>query len=163
MIIFNLQSRQPIKVRVNGKVYDFPRFKRRDWREWQIELDAERQESASQNLSPEERARLLLLYPLEPLTKSNMRARLDTLEGSGRVFGVCAAKAGVPEAEIKAIVEDGEIDEIDLETVVLMLASLADPAEVAKRLGMSAEEDDAGDEREDLKSPLDGSACAPKN
>lgn len=156
MLIFNLASKEDIAVKISGTVYQLPRFQRAEWKAWQKDIDEGRIEDATKEMDDNQRAQFLMLYPLEPITFPELRKRVNTLEGSGRVFTVCAERGSIPAKEIKRIVEDGDVDEGFLQAVALMLASMADPAEIAKRIGAtdSEKKDEDNDDTEDPNDPL---------
>jgi hypothetical protein len=114
--------------------FDLPMFKRGDWVKWRKAIDEDRTKAATEGLSPAERSRLLMAHPIRGMTNPEMRQLLDTDAGTGYVFRVCARKAGVPAHVIVRIVDDGDVDEFDLESVALMLAGIANPHDVARAL-----------------------------
>ena len=142
MIRFKLVDKAPILVNILGVNYSLPRFLRRDWVAWRAEEMAERTADATEKMEPEQRARVLLMYPPQPLTNPDMRRLVYTPEGTGRIFRTCAERAGVPAEVIAKVTDEGLIDELDLETICLMLASMANPDEVAKQLGLTEEKND---------------------
>lgn len=111
-----------------------PRFRRGDWKAWGMAIDADRRREVVGELTPEQAARTLLIYPLQPLTHNDMIARIATVEGTGRIVETCWRRAGVPEHAIVRAVEEGDADEQAMETLAMMLAGVVDPEEVAKRI-----------------------------
>lgn len=116
------------------KEFMVPRFRRGDWKAWGARIDADRRREVVGDLTPEQGARLLLMYPLQPLTHNDMIARIATVEGTGRIVETCWRRAGVPEHAIVRAVEEGDADEQAMETLAMMLAGVVDPEEVAKRI-----------------------------
>jgi hypothetical protein len=129
------------------QTFEFPAFTRGDWIRWRKAVDADRLAAAMEVLSPEEQSRTLMAYPLRPLTNREMRQMLDTDEGTGYVFAVCAKNAGVPAHAIRRAVEYGDCDEVDLESLSLMLARVVNPHDVARKLAKQRREvaQDEGD------------------
>lgn len=162
MIRFKLVNKEPIYVNVMGKNYALPRFRRRDWKEWRAKEMSERTEDATKGMVPEQRARVLLLFPPQPLTTPEMRKRVYTMEGTGHVFRTCAERGGVPAAVIDQIVDDGEVDEMDLETIAVLLASMADPDQVARELGIPKDDKDEPEGDDPLTRAGHGSHASPK-
>ena len=114
--------------------FQVPRFRRGDWKAWGARIDAGRRREVVGELTPEQGARLLLMYPLQPLTHNDMIARIATVEGTGEIVATCWRRAGVPEHAIVRAVDEGDADEQAMETLAMMLAGVVDPEEVAKRI-----------------------------
>jgi len=153
VIRFKLIDKAPILVEVLGTDYRLPRFKRKHWLEWRAEEMQKRAAEATAHMDPEQRARVLLMYPPKPLTNAELRALVYTADGTGRVFRQCASDANVPEEVIAKVVDDGEIDETDLETISLMLSGIVSPDDVARRL--------QSDEMVDRKGDRDNPSATP--
>lgn len=122
------------------QTFEFPVFSRGDWVRWRKAIDADRLAAATEGLTPEETSRTLMAYPLRPLTNREMRAMVDTDEGTGYVFAVCAKNAGVPAHVVRRVVEYGDCDEVDLESLSLMLARVVNPHDVARNLAKKRRE-----------------------
>lgn len=134
MIKFNRANRQPVPLQIDGKDYLFPRFNRNDWDELQTKIDALRLEEATRGMYKLDRARLLNLYPQEPLTRQGLYSYVYTRDVAAHIFKTCAARAGVDDETIADWVEGEGMSEVDIETVALMLASIVDPSEVSARM-----------------------------
>jgi hypothetical protein len=116
------------------KQFDFPMFKRGDWVRWRKAIDDDRTKAATEGLTAAERSRLLMAHPIRGMTNPEMRALLDTDAGTGYVFRVCAKRAGVPPHVITRMVDEGDVEELDMESVALMLAGIYNPHDVARQL-----------------------------
>jgi hypothetical protein len=152
--------------------FDFPTFKRGDWVKWRKAIDDDRTKAATEGLSPSERSRVLMAHPIRPTSNPEMRSMLDTDAGTGYVFRVCAKRAGVPLHAIVRIVDEGDVDEFDLESVALMLAGVANPHDVARQLAkrrgeIAPDDNDAADDRpngsDDDKAATGGADPLPVN
>lgn len=141
---FALANKAPISVDIDGTVYPLKRFTRGDFIRWASEIDGRRISEATEGLEPTQRAKLLLIFAQEPVGHAELGRRIYSPEGTGRIIRTCAEKSGVPSEVIEKLMEDG--DEKDLETLAVMLASIAEPSEPAKT-------NDGGDKSADpLKS-----------
>lgn len=134
MFRFTVRSQKPVPFEWDGKTYEFPRFSRADWAAWAQDEDLARENRAVAGLTPEMRARVLLLFPVQPITKSELQAMVNTPAGAGRVFRTCAERSEMPADEIGRIVDGGEVNEDDLENFAVVLASIVDEEEVAARV-----------------------------
>ena len=135
MIRFKLTEKLPLTIQIDGVDYKFPRFLRKDWKAWEAEEMAKREAEVRERIGdPEQWARIKLMFPATPLTKRELRERVYTIEGTGRVFRTCAEKAGVPADVIKRLIDDGEWDETELENLAVMLASIISDADVARHM-----------------------------
>jgi hypothetical protein len=162
--VFSLPTnRDPVVVKlpkmVDGKLtnelvtYHLNRFDRKDRREWRASLDADREDRATKLLTPEERARMLLLYPLAPLTHDGLNDYIHTDDGAGRVFKVCALKSGVPKEVVEAMIDDGSgTDDRDLGRLALLLAGIITPEKLAETLGQKKPENDKEKTPEELEA-----------
>jgi len=127
---FHIANKAPIFVTLGDTSYALKRIRRPFWVRWSAELDAKRTEESTTGLTPLERAKLLLIYTIEPTMHSELSKRIYTTEGTGRIITEAALNATppMPQAVLDAWLEDA--DEKDLETLALALASLVDLAEL---------------------------------
>jgi hypothetical protein len=126
---FQLSNNGPVVVNVNGTPYNFARFRRRDWVDWGAAIDAERNAAATEGLEPQERARLLMVFPPQPVTHNELAARIATPAGVERIIRACGERGGVPKDVLDQLLEDG--NEIELESLAMILASVIDPLKMA--------------------------------
>lgn len=126
---FNIANKAPVTVSIAGTDYQLPLMRRPFWVKWASELDAKRTAEATEGLSPMERAKLLLIYPIEPTMHADLTKRISTPEGTGRIILESAAKSQPPIPPAIAAKWLEESDERDLESLALILASVVDFAE----------------------------------
>jgi hypothetical protein len=166
MFRFNIATKAPIPCEIAGKVYQLPRFTRADWRAWGAKIDAENEERATAHLNPQQRAQMLLLYPVKPITSGELHDRVSTVDGSAHVFRTCCEKAGVPEDDLVREIDEGEADQIAVENMALFLAGIVDPGEISARLekstksnakGTGAGDTDAGESEDPEDDPANPS------
>lgn len=137
---FNLANKQPITVNIEGMDYHLKRFTRGDWCAWAGEIDGKRVSEATDGLPPLERARLLLIYSVEPVGNAELSRRLYTQEGTGRIIRTCADRSGVPKEVVDKLLDGG--DAKDLETLAIMLGSIVDPSDIKPPPGATGESAD---------------------
>jgi hypothetical protein len=127
---FNIANKAPITVSIDGTDYQLPLMRRPFWVKWASELDARRTEEATSLLSPTERAKMLLIYPVEPIMHADMTKRLYTMDGCERVIRESASKATppVPKDVLDPWLED--LGMKDLESLAIRLSAIIDFAEV---------------------------------
>lgn len=140
---FNIANKAPIVVTIDGTEYKFRPISRPFWVEWAASLDAARLESAMNGLDTLQRSKMQLVYGIEPTLHSELVRRIYTPDGTGRIIRESGAKGGVPQAVVDGLLENG--DERELETLALMLASIADVSELRVAGKMDGEGDAAGE------------------
>ncbi len=155
---FNIANTAPVTVTIDGIDYQLPRIRRGFWIKWAAEIDSKRTAEAVQNLPPTEAAKLLLIYPVEPTMHQELVRRMSTPDGIGRIIRESASKASpaVPGDVLDAWLDGG--DEIQLESLALVLASLTDLAERADKA--NAQMDEGGEAK--TEGPPDPLASSPK-
>ena len=156
---FNIANKAPIVVTIAGTEYKLPPVTRRFWVEWASGIDAARMEAATANLEPLQKAKMLMVYPVEPVGHAELTRRIYTPDGTGRIIRESATKAGVPKQQIDDLLENG--DGRDLETLALMLAGIADPAEIRQAAASQPEGEGSAEGESPLaSSPAESNASS---
>jgi hypothetical protein len=125
---FSLSQKSPIGVTIDGVAYRITPFLRRDWAAWAADVDAERLTRACEHLTPESRAKLLLIFPQSPVDHSELTRQAFAPSGTARIIRTCAARSGVPHEIVEKLLEEG--DDTDVRTLALLLASIVDRSEI---------------------------------
>lgn len=152
--VFNLANNvEPLTVRLpDGKggttVAHIQRFDRKDRREWRAQLDAGRVDEACAHLSKEERAKMLLAYPILPLTHEGLNQYIYTDDGAFHVVSTCFKKSGVDNTLIEAIKEGSGYSDADLQRLALCLAGIVSVEQVAEAVNRAMQQ---GGKKEDKK------------
>lgn len=140
---FTTAGKSPIVVTIDGTKYPLRRMVGADWVAWAADLDAERLAAATADLTPESRARLLMVFPVQPCDDAELSRRICTPDGKRRIIRTCAA--GIVPADVLARLLDGS-HERDLETLAMLLASVVDPDVLAAATRAAPAPDQEGDE-----------------
>jgi len=146
----NIANKAPLSIVIDGTEYKLPILRRKFWIEWAAEIDGARAREAVAHLPPMEAAKMLLIYPVEPIMSSELVRRIHSIAGTDRIFrtSALAATPPVPPEVIDQFLED--VDPKQLESTILILAGLVDFAEQQEK----AAKDDEGDESEGPPDPL---------
>lgn len=147
---FNLANNGPIDIKIDGKPYSVPRFKRKDWLKWGAEIDAERVDQATAGMDAGSRCKFLMLYPPAPVDEHELSRRIQTTAGKEYLLRICLKRASVPDDEIEKLLEQGEPE--GLRILALWLASLIDPARMAAPSQPEGEEGEVKGEEPPLPS-----------
>lgn len=141
---FNIANKAPLSVEIEGVLYKMPILRRKFWIDWASEIDGRRLKDAVSALPPLEAAKMLLIYPVEPVLTSDLVRRLNTMEGTDRVFRTSAKKAEpvMPDDVIERFLE--ETDARNLESLIRILAGLLDFAEQQEK--QSTKDEDESEE-----------------
>src|SRR5690349_18704473 len=96
------QAPVSITIEESGKStpLNIPKFDLQDFIDWGAEVDSHRETSATRDLDPVDKFKLLSIYPMIPTDMNELESRIRTPAGIKRVLEVCLKKAGKDSAFI---------------------------------------------------------------